>query len=220
MSEKKQITRKEFLKEMGYTAAGVVAVGSLSGLLTGCSTPAPAATDVDTSQAPQYPFPYEKLDPSVVEQRAFQGYKEKGGWGAGVAEGFFGELAEKVGYPFNQIPVQAFVSYGAGFQQSSLCGSLGAAAACIGTVCEPDIAKKVLGELENWYKEAAFPMYQPENLNLPTTVAESLLCADSVGKFMEESGYEYDSAERKSRCAGVTADVTKKMVELLNEQFA
>lgn len=137
-----------------------------------------------------------------------------------MAEGFFGVLAEEVGYPFNQIPVEAFVNYGAGFQQASLCGSLGAAAACIGAVCDADTAKKVLVDLENWYKEAAFPMYQPENLNLPTTVAESILCGDSVGKFMEVSGFEYGSAERKSRCAGVTGDTTKKMVELLNEALA
>jgi len=34
MSENKQLTRKEFLKGMGYTAASVVAVGSIGGLLT------------------------------------------------------------------------------------------------------------------------------------------------------------------------------------------
>lgn len=78
MSENKQITRKDFLKNMGYTAAGVVAVGSLSGLLTACSSSEPAA-GVDTLQSPQHPFPYKKLDPAVVEARAFQGYKEKGG---------------------------------------------------------------------------------------------------------------------------------------------
>lgn len=88
MSENKQLSRKEFLKGMGYTAASVVAVGSIGGLLTACSTApeaapapaaAPAATAVDTTQAPQHPFPYKKLDPAAVEQRAFQGYKEKGG---------------------------------------------------------------------------------------------------------------------------------------------
>jgi hypothetical protein len=83
MSENKQLSRKEFLKGMGYTAASVVAVGSIGGLLTACSTapeaaPAPAAA-VDTTQAPQHPFPYKKLDPATVEKRAFQGYKEKGG---------------------------------------------------------------------------------------------------------------------------------------------
>lgn len=78
MSENKQITRKDFLKGMGYTAASVVAVGTLGGLLTGCAAPAPAA-DVDTSQAPAYPWPYKKLDPAVAEAAAFKGYKEKGG---------------------------------------------------------------------------------------------------------------------------------------------
>ncbi len=220
MSEKKQLTRKDFLKGMGYTAASVVTVGSLSGLLTACSTTEAAPAAVDTTQVPQHPFPYKKLDPSVVEARAFQGYKEKGGWGAGIAEGFFGVLADEVGYPFNQIPVAAFVNYGSGFQQASLCGSLGAAAACIGSVCDADTSKKVLVELESWYKETAFPIYQPENLNLATTVADSILCSDSVGKWMTETGFEHGSAERKSRCAGVTADTAKKMVELLNEVLA
>lgn len=137
-----------------------------------------------------------------------------------MAEGFFGVLAEEVGYPFNQIPVQAFVNYGSGFQQGSLCGSLGAAAACIGAVCDADTSKKILVELENWYKGAEFPMYQPENLGLATTVADSILCSDSVGKWMEKTGAEYGSSERKSRCAGVTADCAKKMVELLNATLA
>ncbi len=60
-------------------------------------------------------------------------------------------------------------------------------------------------------------MYQPENLNLPTTIAESTLCEESVGNFMEVSKVEYGDPLRKSRCAGVTADVAKKMVEMLNE---
>lgn len=136
-----------------------------------------------------------------------------------MAEGFFGVLANEVGYPYNQIPTAAFTNYGAGFQQAALCGSLGVAAACIGTVCEPDVAKKMLGELENWYKEAELPIYQPD-MKLTTTVANSILCNDSVGLFMEETGYEYGSDERKTRCAGVAADVTKKMVELLNAHFA
>jgi hypothetical protein len=125
-----------------------------------------------------------------------------------------------VGYPFNQIPVAAFVSYGAGFQQASLCGSIGTAAACIGTVCDPDTSKKLLVELENWYKEAAFPMYQPENLNLQTTVAGTIQCNDSVGTWMGTTGSEYGSPERKARCAGVAADTAKKMVELLNAALA
>jgi len=136
-----------------------------------------------------------------------------------VAEGFFGVLSQEVGYPFNQVPVAAFTNFGAGFQQAALCGSVGAAALCLGTVCEPDVAKKLLGELESWYKEAELPIYQPD-IKLETTVANSILCADSVGTFMEKTGVEMGSDERKARCAGVAADVTRKMVELLNAQYA
>lgn len=69
------------------------------------------------------------------------------------------------------------------------------------------------------YKEAELPIYQPK-MKLATTVADSIMCADSVGNFMKETGYEMGSDERKTRCAGVAADITKKMVELLNAQFA
>ena len=211
---------------MGMTVAGVAVTGSLASVLTGCSTQTavapvvPAATAVDTSKAPAWPFKYEKIDVAAVQERAYQGYKEKGGWGSGVAEGFFGLLSEQVGYPFNQYPAEMFSNYGAGFTQASLCGSIGCAAACIGTVCDADTAKKVLGELQAWYKEAELPIYQPEKLNLPTTVASSILCADSVGNFMEKSGFAMGDPERKARCAGVAADVTGKMVELLNASFA
>lgn len=60
-------------------------------------------------------------------------------------------------------------------------------------------------------------MYQPEGLNLPTTISNSVLCEESVGNFMEVAKVEYGDPIRKSRCAGTTADVTRKMVEMLNE---
>ncbi len=136
-----------------------------------------------------------------------------------MAEGFFGELAEQVGYPFNQMPIEAFTNYAGGFGQASLCGSIGTAAACIGAVCDVDTSKKLLAELSKWYKKENFPNYQPEGLNLPHTVAESVLCQDSVGKWMEESGFEYGALERKSRCASVAGETTKKMIELLNAEL-
>ena len=103
---------------------------------------------------------------------------------------------------------------------ATLCGSLGVAASCIGMVTDVDTQKKIVGELFKWYKGFEFPQYQPENLGLKHTIAESVLCEDSVGKFMKEQGVAYGDPERKSRCAGVTADVSRKMVELLNEALA
>jgi hypothetical protein len=118
------------------------------------------------------------------------------------------------------MPPEAFISAASGYGQASLCGCLGVAAACIGSVCDGDTSKKLLADLSKWYKKAEFPMYQPEGLNLPTTIAGSTLCEESVGNFMDAASVAYADPERKSRCAGTTADVTRKMVEMLNEALA
>lgn len=213
MSEK-QISRKDFLKGMGTSIAGVAVVGSLGGLLTGC-TAETAGAGIDG--APEHPFKYVKLDPAKAEEIGYNTYFEKGGWGVGVAEGFFGYLASEVGYPYNQVPTAAYTHAGSGYGQGTLCGALGVAATCIGYVTDVDTSKKLVGKLFNWYKEFEFPQYQPENLNLTTTVAGNTLCEDSVGNFMEAQGVAYGDHERKARCAGVTADVLRKTIELLNE---
>lgn len=216
--EKKQISRKDFIKGVGVSLAGVAMAGSVGGLLTACSNIGTAGT-ANSTETPEWPYKYKKLNLEEVKERAYNAYKEKGGWGIGVADGFFGSLADEVGYPFNQIPPEAFISFAGGFGQATLCGSLGVAAACIGTVTDAETQKKLVGELFNWYKKQNFPEYQPENLNLTQTVADSLLCHDSVGKFMKAQGVGYGDPERKARCAGVAAEVTSKMVELLNEHF-
>ena len=77
MSEIKLISRKDFLKKAGVTVAGIAVTGTLAGALTGCTTKPTAS--LDTSQAPEWPLPYKKLDPKVVEARAFTAYKERGG---------------------------------------------------------------------------------------------------------------------------------------------
>lgn len=70
----KQVSRRNFLKG----AASVAGVTLLSGagglLLAGCSgTQATAA-----EKAPEWPFPYKKLDPEKAAERAYKAYKEAG----------------------------------------------------------------------------------------------------------------------------------------------
>lgn len=207
----KQITRKEFLKGMGTTLAGTAILGT--GLLTGCAQ----ETASSAEGIPAHPFKYKKLDPTKAAEYGYNAYFEKGGWGVGVAEGFFGYLAKEVGYPYDQIPTAAFTHAASGYGQGTLCGALGVAATCIGMVTDVDTSKKLVNELFNWYKTFEFPQYQPENLNLTHTIAESILCEDSVGKFMAAEGVAYGDHRRKARCAGVTADVLKKTIQLLNE---
>ncbi|WP_246451761.1 C-GCAxxG-C-C family protein [Alkalicella caledoniensis] len=127
-------------------------------------------------------------------------------------------MAKEVGYPYNQVPIEAFQNAGGGYGQGTLCGALGAAFAFVGAVCDQETAKKIVSELSRWYKVAEFPIYQPGTQN-PTTVAESVLCSESVLKFMDVAGVEHGSDERKERCAGLTADVAKKTIELLNAEI-
>ena len=209
MTENKNLTRKDFIKGMGMTLAGVTVAGGLGGVLTGCSSSASA-------EAAPYPYKYTKMDADKAEAVAYDTYFEKGGWGVGVAEGLFGTMAAEVGYPYNQIPPQAFTLASSGYQQSTLCGALGVASVFIGMVTDVDTSKEINTELYNWYKTAEFPMYQPENLNLKTTIAETTLCEESVSRFMEAEGVKYGDPKRKARCAGVTADVVRKTIELLN----
>lgn len=75
-----------------------------------------------------------------------------------------------VGYPFNQIPPEAFINGAAGYGRATLCGSLGVAAACIGMVTDADTQRELVGELFDWYKEFPFPEYQPEGLLLVTSL--------------------------------------------------
>lgn len=75
----KQITRKDFIKGVGVSVAGVAMAGGVGALLTGCTTSPSTADATGSTEKPQWPFKYVKLDPAKVEARAFQGYKEKGG---------------------------------------------------------------------------------------------------------------------------------------------
>ncbi len=135
-----------------------------------------------------------------------------------MAEGFFGELGEKAGYPFNQINPFNFRAYAGGYGLATLCGSLGVAAVAISSVVPREDAPGLIKELFDWYKDFPFPEYQPEYKGkLKTTVAGSYLCGDSVGNFMQEMEVNYTDPERKARCAGNAADTTYKLVEMLNE---
>jgi hypothetical protein len=132
-----------------------------------------------------------------------------------------GYLTEEVGYPFNQIPTKAFVSFKGGVESwGSMCGALVAPIAVINLVAEGDIRAAMVNELMAWYKEFPFPEFQPKGLNLPGFAVNSSLCHVSVTTWMKESGFGPRSApERSERCGGLTGDVCKFTVQMLNKYY-
>lgn len=204
-------TRREFLKSTGKLVAGVTLASTLNPVVN-------ALAKDETVSAPAYPFTYAKLDPAVAEERGYRGYYEKGGCARGVADAIIGQLADDVGYPFNQIPIDMYANGATGYGIGSLCGSLAGAVNAIGLVCAPDDAKKITAELFAWYSKAELPIYQPKTESI-TTVANSVNCLESVSTYMTAAGVGMGDAARKERCAGVTGDTAKKTVELLNAYF-
>ncbi len=212
------ISRKDFIKGVGTTIAGAAVLGGVGGLLTGCGQTQSPSANVASVEKPQWPFPYVKLDPDKVAKRAYDAYQTGAGCGYGVYEGIIGELAEIEGYPYNQIPTESMTLAAGGYAgQGTLCGALGGAAVAIGVVTDADTGKKIVGDLWKWYKDFPFPEYKGNDVELPTTLAGSILCADSVGNFMEVQGCAYTDPERKERCGRLTGDVAKKVVTMLNE---
>lgn len=231
MSEEKRTekvySRREVLKTAGKAAVGVAAVTVLPSFLTSCGEKTPELPSKEvlnyeylsaSEDAPAYPYPYQKLDVGTTMERAYASFFNKGGCCRAVIDGIIGQLGDKAGYPWNQIPVDAFANGAGGFGAASLCGSLGGAATCIGLAVPPEDASKLTAELFSWYTSTELPTYQPEVKNKTVTSA-SVNCKDSVGEFMEVSGYAMADPERKARCAGVAADCAGKTVELINQYY-
>ncbi len=82
MKEKKivQVSRKDFLKGSGASLAGLVLLGGIGGLISGCApseTATPASTE-GTVTPPPWPYPYVKLDADKGRQRAYEAYAQGG----------------------------------------------------------------------------------------------------------------------------------------------
>ena len=86
------------------------------------------------------------------------------------------------------------------------------------SACEANEARELRDQLYAWYKDHAFPSYQPEMESI-TTVSGAIECAVSVGNYMKATGYEMGDPGRKARCAAVTGETAAKAVELLNIHF-
>lgn len=101
----------------------------------------------------------------------------------------------------------------------SICGVLPPAATIISMVHEEEKFMDLNDELMAWYQKFPFPEYQPAGLDLPQVEVNSSLCHVSVTKWMNVAGVESRGAEeRGERCAGVTADTAKFVVEMLNKE--
>lgn len=214
------VSRRDFLRKAGV---GVLGLGALT--LTGCAaggstpTPTPENDTPDVVEAPAWPWKWEELDPQVAMENGYKAFYTHGGCCAGAVSAIVETLAGQYGYPYNQINAKMFADGAGGYGVQSLCGSLGGACAVFGLFLEGSDANGLRNELYDWYKGHAFPQYQPELVSPAMTVADSVECRDSVGKYMAATGFTMADDGRKARCAAVTGEVAAKAADLLNIHF-
>jgi len=214
-------TRRGFLRNTGIVAATAGITLAVSGMPKFTSTA--AAKDGPTEK---WPWPYEKLDPAVTAEIAYNEWY-RAFCGVGVLNSVFSQLREKVGEPYKSFPIDAFLFLEGGVSGwGTICGSIAGANIVTNLIIGPRISGSEDGmlmgsEIMQWYSDTKLPNYlsktpKVQDELIPKTVAGSPLCHISVGRWMAEADKPLGSAERKERCARLTASVAYRTVELLN----
>ncbi len=215
MEKEENMDRRKFLKDGLKIGIGIAAGISMGNGI------ALAKKNVE-----ELPYPYVKLDPKKVADKAYEGYY-KGECAYGVFSSIIDELKVKVGAPYTGIPSEIFHYGGGGVAGwGTVCGALNAAAAIFNLTCKD--FKKMIDTLYQWYQTAELPDYVPSQgpfckQPYPKSVSQSPLCHVSVQRWCKvatiyyKEDVPYKSKRRSERCARLSASVARKVVEMLNE---
>lgn len=223
------VSRRKMLGSMGL-AGGVSLLAGCEAALHGASEQKRAGPGEPTKTAAPQARPdaakgwhYTQLDPTEAAAESYRLMRE-GGCMYGLFAGIFSLLAKSHGEPFRSFPVH-MMKYGEGGVGlwGSLCGTLNGAAAIIG-LFEPDKKRRqdLIAEVFAWYERTELPNYSPKQEgedSLARSIAGSVLCHVSVGKWCEAASEDMGSPNMKERCRRLTADVAAKTVELLNSHL-
>ena len=217
-----ETNRRDFIKN-----AGIVGAASGIGLTVGAGCAAPQPQTPPTQAVHPFGYPERGLDVEETRRLAYEAFKGRtlpdgtshGGCGFGTFHAIISQLAEVVGAPYTTVPTQMMDWAGAGVVGfGTLCGTLNAAAAAIGIICDRQDARGFISDLLTWYSETPLPSNRlaPDE-EFPKSQADSNLCHVSITRWCLASGLASGSPERIERCARVSGDVAAKAVELLND---
>jgi hypothetical protein len=220
--ENKQISRKDFLTNTSkYAVGAAVGISGLS-LLTGGKTFA--------NQNFSWPYPYQALDPEKARIKTHTLYWNDKDCAAGVFGGIAQCLAEAIGDPWTNFPIEIMLfGRGGGVQWGSICGALNGGAALISLVTEKNPSTNLINELWGWASTTNLPTDAANAANyevikysgaLPQNISGSPLCHASVSQWCMVAKKKVSDIERKERCARLAGDLAAKTVEILNAHFA
>lgn len=204
-------TRRNMLSTLGGVIAGSAATAAF---------PASAAEPLSSETI----WEARIVDPGNCAALAYEGYWQKGCC-YGAFHGIIGEMGRKYGTPYTAFPCQMMeVGKGGICGWGAFCGALLGAVNAFGLFWSGKELGEMVDELLRWYEVTAFPIYEPGQRSrfagsVPTTVSDSVLCHISVSRWCYETGHSVGDNERFERCSRLTADVTKKAVEIMNARI-
>ncbi len=204
-----RVSRRGLLIGAGKVAAGaaIVTAGGLS-----------LISDAEAKKAKYWP--YKKLDIDEVGAIAYETYFTKF-CSQTVATSIFGPLRKKVGEPYTIVPLDAFFWAHGGIQGwGTACGTLIAAGFVANLIAGEKDGGNIINDVVYFYSDNDLPMYKPAKALKAhirnRSTSNTPLCHVSVGKWMKKEGVGFFTAERKERCARLSADIAMETARLLN----
>jgi len=201
-----RMTRREL-----FGAGGIAGVSLLGG-----GALASAISSASLARTVEFPWPYKKLEPAEVAERAYRDYWQAGCMFAGF-DGIVGLMAEKFGEPYSSFP-KAMMSYGGGGVAGwgTVCGALNGAAAAMALFATGRERTAIIDDIFHYYVQAELPSFAPEktenSVNMVPAKAGSPLCHVSI----PNSGYELGSIELRERCGRLAAEISSRAGANLN----
>ena len=217
-------------------------LGTLGGIAAGSAVAAMVKTGVAASERPvispgqnghfaqqygEFGWKPHKLDPEECAKIAYEGYWYKGyACGYGAFYSIIGVLGEKYGAPYNTFPFTMLEANKGGISDwGTICGALYGAAAAYALFWGRKERDPMVTELYRWYEQTALPIYQPGDMaqgvkgDIPSNPSGSVLCHISVSKWCYNTKLPASGKERSERCGRITADVSRKAVEIFNAKI-
>ena len=217
-----ELTRRAMLGALGGLAVG----GTVASVVGTSIAADPKMKRFDQANG-DFGWKPHKLDPNVCAPVAYEGYWHKGyACGYGTFYGIVGMMGEQYGAPYSQFPFTMLEANKAGVSGwGTICGALYGAAAAFALFWGRKDRDAMVSELFRWYETTKLPIYDPGDAAqgvkgpIPSNASDSVLCHISVSKWCYEHKMEESSKERSERCGRITADVTKKAIEIINAKI-
>lgn len=205
-------SRRSFLAASGKVIAGAAVASSL---LTG-----------QAKEAMAYPYvtdyKYTKLDPQEVGRISYENYFKR--WCAScIIAGFVEPLRKKVGGQWKSYPIDAMRwAHGGLAGWGATCGTLNGAGMIIGLVTkDTDIAESMVNDLAFYYSYTELPSYTPAKIMKAKihhmTLAGTIICHISIGRWMRAEDVSFFSNARSERCARLAANIAIETTGMLND---